>query len=362
MYFRYLLLALILLTLATAVACGPAPTPAPKAAPSPARAVAPTAVPPTAAAISAAPTAVALVPGLSIPVSVTDAQRKIIKNAQLRLTVESTDSALDRLTGIAADMGGYIISTRTFFEAGLKAATITFAVPVDRFEDTLRRVRAVALKVEHEEASGQDVTDQYVDLESQLRNLEATAGRIRDFLNKAQTVEEALKVNQQLSAMEKDIETVKGKMNYLQGRSAFSTITVDIREPSPTPTPTPTRTPTLTPTPVGWHPDETLKGAVSAQTTLLKALVDMGIWMIVVLLPYLIVFGGFAWLVVRVRREVRKRPSGAPGPPPETAGAPGPSPETAAAPGPPSEKRVRRRASKRQSSAPGPPPEKSDSP
>jgi hypothetical protein len=287
---------------------------------------------------------------------VTDAQRKIIKNAQLLLTVESTDSALDRLTGIAADMGGYIISTRTFFEAGLKAATITFAVPVDRFEDALRRVRAVALKVEREEASGQDVTDQYVDLESQLRNLEATADRIRDFLQKAQTVEEALKVNQQLSAVEKDIETVKGKLNYLQGRSAFSTITVDIREPRPTPTPTLTPTitptPTPTPTPVGWHPNETLKRAVDAQTTLFRALVDIGIWMIVVLLPYLIIFGGVAGLVVRVLRGARKRLSGAPGPPPETAGAPGPS----------LEKRVLRRARKRPSGAPGPPPEKSDSP
>ena len=80
------------------------------------------------------------------------------------------------------------------FEQNIKGATITFAVPVDRFEETLRRVRGIAIRVDQESASGQDVTDQYADLESQLRNLQATADRIRDFLTKATTVEEALKV------------------------------------------------------------------------------------------------------------------------------------------------------------------------
>ncbi len=235
------------------------------------------------------------------------AQRKIIKNAQLQLTVESTDVALDRLTGITTDMGGYIVSTRVFTENGLKAATISFAVPVDQFERTLRRVRAIALKVEQESSSGQDVTDQYVDLESQLRNLQATANRIRDFLNKAQTVDEALKVNQQLSDVEKQIETIKGKMNYIDDRSAFSTVTVELREPKPTPIPVPTSTPTPTPTPVGWHPDETFGKAVGAQKTLVKTFIDLGIWLIVVPLPYVILIGVIVWLAYRLQRWMQKK-------------------------------------------------------
>jgi len=198
----------------------PAPTfvpPAPTAAPAARAAEAPK---PTAAPMPTQPAAPAPgVPssgGQSAPAPIVDARRKIIKNAQFTLTVESSDTAVDRLIGIAGDMGGYITSSRTFFEGGLKAATVTFAVPVDRFEETMRRVRGIASKVEQESASGQDVTDQYVDLESQLRNLEATADRIRDFLKKAQTVDEALKVNQQLSQVEKNIETIKGKLNYTE--------------------------------------------------------------------------------------------------------------------------------------------------
>jgi len=332
MSLRFLFVALTLTAIVVLIACAPAPTPAPASAPSSSAAyAAPTAAPaPTRAvaassssAASSAPASSAAAAGsLSSAPSGANAltlntSRKIIKNAQMQLTVESADVGIDRLTGITIDMGGYIVSTRIFTENGLKAATVSFAVPVDQFEATLRRVRAIALKVDQESSSGQDVSDQYVDLESQLKNLQATANRIREFLSKAQTVDEALKVNQQLSDVEKQIETIKGKMNYIDDRSAFSTITVDLREPRPTPTPTftptatatptPTATPMPTATPVGWHPDETFGKAVSAQATLVKGLVDLIIWFVVVLLPYLIGLAVLLWLLMRFQVWMNKR-------------------------------------------------------
>lgn len=317
MFSRFPPFALTCLIVLTIVACAP-PTPAPTAAPpfnqvpASSRLPAPTAVPPAAASSSVASSVSS---GASVNIIGANAQRKIVKNAQLQLTVESTDVALDRLTGIAVDTGGYIVSTRVFTEQGLKAATITFAVPVDQFENALRRVRGVALKVEQENSSGQDVTDQYVDLESQVRNLEATADRIREFLKKAQTVDEALKVNQQLAQVEKDIETLKGKMNYLGDRSAFSTITAELRQPRPTPTPQPifpTPAPTATPTPVVWQPGATFQRAVDTQASMLTALfqtlVDLLIWLVVVFLPYAILFGIIAWVWFRIRKWFTKTP------------------------------------------------------
>ncbi len=305
---RFLFVVPFLLVLFIAAACSAPPPPAPTGAPptaAPAATFAPTVV-------AAAPKATAIAPGPSspgvVPPSV-NAQRMIIKNAKFLLTVANTDSGVDRLTGVTTDMGGYVISVRTFVEDGLKAATLTFAVPVDRFEETLRRVRAIAIKVDDESASGEDVTDQYVDLESQLRNLQATSNRIRDFLSKAQNVDEALKVNAQLADVEKQIETVKGRLNYIGGRAAFSTLTVDLREQRATPTPTPT------PTPGVWHPEQTLKAAMDAQTTLLQRLTDLAIWVIVVLLPYAIVAAIGAWVFMRAARWVNRRmPPPGPGP------------------------------------------------
>ena len=282
------------------------------------RAPAATNAPAIAPSSAGAPTAVAFATGA--PVVGANADRKIIKNAQLVMTVQNTDFALNQLTGIAADTGGYLIGTRTFFQGNLKAASITFAVPVDRFEDALNRTRAVALKVEQENSSGQDVTDQFVDMQSQVTNLQATADRIRGFLAKAQTVEEALKINQQLSDVEHQIETIKGKMNSTQNRAAFSTITVDLREPPPTPTPTPvfsptpTTTPTATPTPVGWHPDQTLSSAVNTQATIVRGLIDVGIWLVVIFLPYALFFGAVVWVGRLVFQWMgRRRPPSKPG-------------------------------------------------
>jgi hypothetical protein len=239
----------------------------------------------------------------SVPLAI---DRRIIKNAQLTETVENTDTAIARITGIATDVGGYVAGTHTFVEASHKGGQITIGVPVDRFEEALNLVRKVALTLDSDVTSSSDVSAQYVDLQSRLTNLQATADRIREFLGKAQTVDEALKINAQLSDVESQIEQIKGQLNVLSTRTAFSTITLDIHEELPTPTPTLTPTPTPTPTPVGWHPDQTFKSAVDVQSTLLRAVGDLLIWFLVVLLPYIVVIGifvsGVAWLLRRLSK------------------------------------------------------------
>jgi hypothetical protein len=181
-------------------------------------------------------------------------ERLIIKNGEMTLLVEDTDVTIDRLAQVVGDLGGYIISSRVWYQERqgdeYKYATVTLAVPASEFENALRRLRGLAIIV----------TDEFVDLESRLRNLEATRDRIREFLDKARTVEEALEVNEQLSNVEDKIEQVQGRMNYLVDRASFSTITVQIEPdvpiltPTPTPAPTTTPTPTATPTPTPWRP------------------------------------------------------------------------------------------------------------
>jgi len=111
--------------------------------------------------------------------------RMIIKNADIKLQVESTDNAIDRTTQIVSDVGGYIISSRVWYQdysgTNYKYATISLGVPVDEFEHAMSRLRGLAVRVLDENASGQDVTSEFVDAQSQLGNLEATRDRIRSF-------------------------------------------------------------------------------------------------------------------------------------------------------------------------------------
>lgn len=231
--------------------------------------------------------------------------RMIIKNGEIDLVVQDTDVAIGQVTQIAIDSGGYVLTSQSWSVGEGKSATLTIAVMSEHFETAMRRLRDIADEVLRESSSGEDVTGEYVDLESRLRNLEATRERIRSFLDEAQTVEEALKVNQELARIEAEIEQVKGRMNYLAGRTAYSTITVNLDMPEalrPTPTPRP------------WLPQKTLRAASKAQVTLVRFLFDAAIWLIVFFGPYA-VLGVLIVLGVRAlvrRRRARRQPQ--PGP------------------------------------------------
>lgn len=218
--------------------------------------------------------------------------RMIVKNADIRLMVKDTDTAISRATQIIADGGGYIVSSRVWYQDyygnNLKYATITIGIPVDEFERTMVRLRDLAVKVVDETAAGDDVTDQYVDLQSELTNLEATRARIQEFLKDAKTIDEALRINQELANIEAQIEQIKGRMNYLSDRSAYSTITINFEPEFPTLTPTPTITPYPTSTPVPWNPGQTFDDATDTVTILYQGIADFLIWVVVVVLPLLL--------------------------------------------------------------------------
>jgi hypothetical protein len=160
-------------------------------------------------------------------------------------------------------------------------------------------------------ATGEDVTSQYVDLQSQLTNLEATRDRIKSFLDQAKTVDEALRINQQLSDVEAQIEQIKGQMNYLSNRSAFSTVTINLEPDLPklVATPTPTATPPAIQALSPWDPGRTTHRATNTLVSAYRMIVELLIWVIVVLVP---IFGPPAlliWLVVwLVRRRMKAAP------------------------------------------------------
>ncbi len=222
-----------------------------------------------------------------VPENAYASNHMIIKNGDVRLQVEDTDVAIDRATQVIGDLGGYMISSRVWYQdyfdgietKNYKYATITIGIPVDQFERLLTRLRGLSVKVLDETASGEDVTNQFVDLQSQVTNLEATRDRIKSFLEQAQTVDEALRINQELSNVESQIESIKGQMNYLQDRSAFSTITVNFEPVLPELKYHPT------PTPMTWNPGETFGNSAETLKAAYRGIVDLLIWFFVVLVP-----------------------------------------------------------------------------
>lgn len=221
--------------------------------------------------------------------------RMIIKNGEMTLIVADTDRALDQATGIAVNSGGYVVSSKTWSSGDYKSAALTIGVPSDQFEAVQRQLRALAVEVQNDTSSGQDVSDEFVDLQARLTNLEATAARIRELLKDAKDVDEALQVNIKLSEVESEIEQIKGRMQYLKDRSAFSTIVVTLNPQRPTPTPE------------DWQPGKTVEAAAKSAGNLLRGLIDGAIWLVVALGPILIPLALVVWLIVRAQRKRAKR-------------------------------------------------------
>lgn len=230
-----------------------------------------------------------------------DPNRKIIKNGDVTLEVESVTVTTSRITAIAAGSGGYVIETKNANGDGqANSASIVFAVPVDRFETALDDVRKSGKRVVSEQASGQDVSQDYVDLQNQIANLEATQGRVRLFLDQAKTVGEALEVNKQLTELDGQISQAKGRLQFLSQRAAFSTITVQLQQiagPAPTPTAIPVKP---------WQASATVNAATSALQSVLQGVANVAIWLGIVVVPLLVPVV-LLWLLARsLRRRTRR--------------------------------------------------------
>lgn len=250
-------------------------------------------------------------PSLPVP---RDPNRRIIKDAALGLEVARLDSALSLVEGIAAQAGGDILESKRVEGQGPRQAFVRLAVPVDQFELVLGRLRAIATAVLADQSSSADVGQEYVDLQSQLASLEATQARIKAFLAQAKNVEEALQVNARLQEVEGQMNTIKGRLQYIAEKSAYSTIAIDLVEqagtPTITPTPSVTPTPTATPSPTplaAYDPAKPAREAYSVLRVLLRRLSSLVIWLGVVILPLAALAGAAWWLASRGLRWARRR-------------------------------------------------------
>jgi len=228
-------------------------------------------------------------------------ERLIIRTADMTIVVPDTEAALARIAQMAESGGGWVVSSNVYQSSETsKTGYITIRVPSEGFQSVIDAISGLATEVTSLNTSGQDVTEEYVDLTSQLANLQATADRVRGFLDETRTVEEALAVNQELSRLEGEIELTKGRMQYLSESSSFSSITVNV-------------TPDELAQPIkvaGWQPTGVAKQAVEALVSALQALANVAIWFVIFALPVLVIIlipiFLIIWLIRRLRRRERR--------------------------------------------------------
>ena len=151
----------------------------------------------------------------------TSQERIILKSATLRLVVDAADLSLASITTLATEMGGWVVSSSTTMvrtAAGQDVAqgSITIRVPADKLDAALSQIKSGAGTVESENITGQDVTQQYVDLTSRLTNLEAAETQLRAIMDDATKTEDVLNVYNQLVNTRGEIEQIRGQIQFYQ--------------------------------------------------------------------------------------------------------------------------------------------------
>jgi len=244
-------------------------------------------------------------PAVAVPV-----ERVVIQNADLSIVVSDVQGRMKNIQVMAEQMGGFVVSSNlyqsyTSDNVQVPEAQVTIRVPVEKLEDALNQIKKDVVEVQTETRSGQDVTAEYVDLQSRLKNLEAAEAQLSDILKTTTNTEDVVSIFNQLVSYREQIEVIKGQIKYYDEAAALSAINVRIVAEE-----------TVKPIVIGkWEPKGVALKAVQDLINFLKGFVDFLIRFVIFILPVLIfiaiplylVFIGLRALFRMMRRNRSKK-------------------------------------------------------
>ena len=236
-------------------------------------------------------------------------ERLIIRNGSITLYVNDPRAArteIEQMIGSMAGDGAFVVSSNERGGGDERPPDIDMSirVPATRFDEVMDTLAALAVQATDRFESADDVTEEYVDLKARMESLETARQRLLEIMQNAATTEELLLAEQQLTVRETEIESIKGRIQYLEGAARLSSITVYLR-------------PYILGQPVelGWRPAETVRRSLDRLVDSLESFGDWLIGFAIADLPWLIFFGLIVYGAVRFgrwwwrRRQNRAKPA-----------------------------------------------------
>ncbi len=207
-----------------------------------------------------------------IPTVVVSGDRNLILTAKIDMRSKDPWATSDRAQAIASGLGGDVLNLSQSGTADTRSATLTIRVPSSRFGDALQALKSLEGEIQTSGVSAQDVTDQFVDLQARLTAKQAEEQRYIAILNRANTIDEILKVDASLGSVRTQIEQLTAQINSIKGRTEFSTISMSISTLTALPGDTTSK---------AWDPAKTVGRALAALGAMMQVFADIVIWLIV---------------------------------------------------------------------------------
>ena len=166
---------------------------------------------------------------LTAETQVPDSGRKVIRTGSIGVVVADVPTSVKAIRGIVASIAGAFVShTEIGGNEPYRISSITLRIPAERFDETIERIRTHGREVVAEDVTGRDVTAAFTDIESRMRNAQATEKQLLEIMATSRTVQDTLEVQREVAKVREQIETFQGQLNVLADQAALSTITVNL--------------------------------------------------------------------------------------------------------------------------------------
>jgi len=221
--------------------------------------------------------------------------RLVIKDTDLSLLVDKVVDVQKKIIQKTEELGGYMVSSNLQNPQDVASATVIVRVPAKQMETALTYYRSLSVKVISENLQGTDVTDQYTDLEAQLKTYQTTKDKFEMLLDKAVAVQDILDIQREIINVQYQIDAVKGQKDYIKKNAAMSKITVYLSTDELALPYAPTET---------WRPSVIFKQAARSVVGTLRSVGSLIIWLAVyavLWVPILLII-----LFIRKRRQASK--------------------------------------------------------
>ena len=227
--------------------------------------------------------------------------RMIIRTVDMSVVVEDTDATVTAIRDLVGSYEGFVADSSRWLDDDQPHAMITLKVPSESLDVVLEELRAMAIRVDSENQGGQDVTEEYVDLQARLRNLEATETELLALMTEVREnrgkAEDILAIHRELTSIRGQIESLKGRAQYLERMTDLATVSIRIR---------PKEAPRPVVEPARWNPTVTASNALRGFVRFLQVMVDLLIY-VVIFSPFVLIPVAVIWLVVRWLKRRKNR-------------------------------------------------------
>lgn len=154
-------------------------------------------------------------------------ERMVIQNGSLSLTSETPQVAAAQIERRTLASQGYVVERNDSGDNDYRSITLRVRVPADALASILEEFRGLG-EVSFESMTGEDVTEEFVDLQARLKVQRALENRFIELLTSAQNVEDTIRVEQELARVRGELERMEGRTKYLRDQAAMATLTINI--------------------------------------------------------------------------------------------------------------------------------------